>query len=334
MEVIGYKRGEEVPCYKPLHAYRSFEQKTSNGKPKIFFSRKDAGFSVPIDLPCGQCIGCRVDRSRMWAVRCIHEASMYENNCFITLTFNEENLNKSGTLLKSDFQKFMKRLRRRFKGFESVVDEKTGRVIYPIRYFHCGEYGENFRRPHHHACLFNFDFPDKELWSEKGGNRLYTSEILSKLWPYGYSLIGSVTFQSAAYIASYIIKKVTGERAAEHYMYVNDVNGKVEYYEPEYVTMSRRPGIGYNWFKEYFSDLYPKDFITVDGKKFKVPEYYDRLYDCNKPDDMLEVKKKRKKSLEIHKKDLTDWRLYARNKKKLLDTKQKERSFEDGAADV
>ena len=100
-----------------------------------------------------------------------------------------------------------------------------------VRFFHCGEYGELLYRPHYHACLFGFDFSDKVLWSTRGGVRLYRSKILEKLWTFGFSTIGDVTFESAAYVARYCTKKITGDKADEHY------NGR----SPEYVTMSRPP---------------------------------------------------------------------------------------------
>lgn len=159
----------------------------------------------------------------------------------------------------------MKRLRKHFYG------NQKGKV----RYFHCGEYGDQLGRPHHHACLFNIDFPDKELWKTREGVRLYTSKTLEKLWPYGHSTIGEVTFESAAYVARYVVKKITGEPAAAHY------NGRL----PEYCTMSRRPGIGRNWLEKFHDDVYPKDFIVIRGKKSKVPKYYNKCYELTNPDD-------------------------------------------------
>ena len=207
-----------MPCYKPLHAFRSLDKKTKNGKTAIFFKRADAGnLSLRIDLPCGQCIGCRIDRSRDWALRCVHEASSFTYNCFVTLTFDDVHLNHRGSLVKSDFQKFMKRLRKRYDGIDAV-SRPDGSVHFPIRYFHCGEYGSLLSRPHHHACLFNFDFPDKELWSTRSGVRLFRSESLERLWPFGFCTIGEVTWESAAYVARYVTKKVTGKDAASHYV--------------------------------------------------------------------------------------------------------------------
>lgn len=210
-------------------------------------------------MPCGKCIGCRLEYSRQWAIRCVHEASLWEDNCFLTLTYSDENLPENGSLSKgqgSDFQLFMKRLRKKFgEG---------------IRFFQCGEYGEQNFRPHHHACLFNFDFPDKVLWSNRLGNRLYTSEILNSIWGHGYCIIGEVTFESAAYVARYITKKIYGDRATEYY------DNRI----PEYITMSRRPGIGSGWIEKYGKNTYPNDDIVINGKKLKPPKYYDRVYEA------------------------------------------------------
>ena len=164
-----------MPCLKPIKAYTSFEYRTPSVKCQIFFDHQKAGNSVVIDLPCGQCIGCRIDKSKSWALRCVHEASLYDHNCFITLTFNDENLPDDKSLKKEDFVLFMKRLRKKYDGLTPV--QCGDKVIYPIRFFHCGEYGDQFSRPHHHACIFNFDFHDKELWTVRDGVCLYRSEI-------------------------------------------------------------------------------------------------------------------------------------------------------------
>lgn len=158
---------------------------------------------------------------------------------------------------------------------------------YSIRYFHCGEYGEKFGRPHHHACLFNFAFPDQELLRiTPQGNRVYVSKILSDLWPYGIHEIGEVTYQSAAYVARYILKKVNGPAAWLHY----ERGEKL----PEYITMSRNPGIGSSWFKQYHSDVFPHDRVTTEeGLEFMPPKYYDKKYELLNPEQHAILKRAR-----------------------------------------
>lgn len=288
-----------MTCFYPIPAYKNFPGSTgiAQGHPvycefysekernKIYFCATDEKLGycefddVPEEyrmlLPCGKCFGCRLDRSRMWAVRCMHEASLHDSNCFITLTFNNDFLNADRSLDKRDFQLFMMRLRKRFGA--------------GIRFYHCGEYGAKLGRPHHHALLFNFDFEDKKLWSVRKGVRLYVSESLQKLWPFGFSTIGDVTYQSAAYCARYIMKKKFGFRAQEHY----------EHRIPEYNTMSRRPGIAYDWYQKFKDDIYPRDLLVVRSSssqflKMKPPKYYDGLYEAESPEEYKEIKDARK----------------------------------------
>ena len=282
-----------MPCYKPITAYYA-KEKNPTGKRSLVFDVRQAIDDTEVVIPCGQCIGCRLERSRQWAIRCVHEASLYENNCFITLTFDDDSIQKRSNPYSvdvKDFQKFMKRLRKKYGS--------------KIRFFHCGEYGESCKyctkskyscrcgstdydswndrktlgRPHYHACIFNHDFEDKLLYTVRDGVRLYTSEQLSQLWPYGYSTLGDVTFDSAAYVARYIMKKVTGDSSEEHYTLVNAKSGEVNTVNPEYTTMSRRPGIGKDWFDKYRSDVYSRDYVVINGKKVRPPKFYDRMMD-------------------------------------------------------
>lgn len=246
-----------MTCYNPLVAYRS--------EGRIVFN-SPFPLAKGFNIKCGQCIGCRLDYSRQWAVRCVHEAQMHEKNCFITLTFNPEALEarkRPWSLDVRDFQLFMKRLRK-----------KHGKRI---RFFHCGEYGDKNQRPHYHALLFGFDFSDKQLWSTREGVKLYISQSLKELWPYGFSTIGEVTFQSAAYCSRYIMKKIKGEAAEKHYEIMHEETGEVEQRNPEYCTMSRKPGIGRDWFDKYKTDVFPHDYVVMNGKKIKPPRYYDSL---------------------------------------------------------
>jgi hypothetical protein len=296
-----------MACYKPLTAWYSKEVNSTGRRSLVFSPTNALQPDDPIEIACGQCVGCRLERSRQWAIRCVHEASLYDNNCFITLTFNDEELNKREnpwSLDVRDYQLFMKRLRKKFGS--------------NIRFFHCGEYGELNARPHYHACLFNFDFPDKELWSVKNGHRLYTSKSLEKIWPYGFSTIGDVTFESAAYVARYIMKKVTGDEAEEYYVCPNPHTGEIVPKKPEYTTMSRRPGIGKEWLDKYIDDVYPKDFITLNGKKINPPKFYDRVLEQTRPYEFDEIKEKRTEKARQYDENNTPERLSVREKCKKL----------------
>jgi len=303
----------DMTCYHPLKGWKSREL-TSKGKRKVVFQLSQGYQDMPMEVPCGQCIGCRLERSRQWAIRCSHEASLHQNNCFITLTYDNKHLPKSGSLTKTHFQKFMKRLRKKFgKG---------------VRYYQCGEYGEQFHRPHYHACLFNFDFPDKTLWKQVRGNKLYHSPILQKIWGKGFCSIGEVTFESAAYVARYITKKINGDLAEDHYSYVN-AYGEIKSRQPEYTTMSRKPGIGKNWLEKYITDVYPSDFVVMRNKKMRPPRYYDSLYEIKYPEFLKKIKNARKREGLKHSDNNTYERLKVREEVQLSKFKQLKRSYEN-----
>lgn len=296
-----------MACYHPLTAYRA-PPGIETARGRIISFSPVQGFEE-ILLPCGQCIGCRLERSRQWALRCVHEASLHENNCFLTLTYDDDHFPAGGSLQLPDIQNFFKRLRDRISPVR-------------LRFFQCGEYGEKFSRPHHHVCLFGYDFPDKELFFRtRQGISVYRSPMLEDLWKYGFSSIGDLTFETAAYTARYVLKKINGDSADEHYQ------GR----KPEFVTMSRRPGIAADWAKKYFSDLYPKDFITIRGGiKCRPAKFYDRLFDKFHHSDMQKVKCARIEYARDHNLDQnnTPERLEVREKHKQLITKTLHRNFE------
>ncbi len=196
-----------------------------------------------------------------------------------------------------------------------------------IRYYQCGEYGkatdENnyIARPHYHACIFNHDFDDRILWREREGIRIDTSECLDNIWFRGFTTVGDVTLESAAYTARYIMKKVNGKSQDEHYETTNETTGEIHNLEPEYNTMSRRPGIGRHWFDRYISDVYPKDSIHHKGVGQKPPKYYDSLYEIYSPEGFEKIKIDRKKQIELNKKDSTPKRLADRENVKLAQIK-------------
>jgi len=261
-----------MPCYHPITAYRSKYGRSETGAWPLVFNPKDGYLDHMIKIPCGQCIGCKLERSRQWAIRCVHETQMHTENCFATFTKNDAHVKSS--LDKTDFQKFMKRLRKE---------------IYPkkISYFHCGEYGENFEREHHHAILFGLDFEDKELIYDSDGIKTYTSPQLEKLWGQGFVTIGDANWDTAAYVARYCTKKITGDKAADYY------KGR----QPEYVTMSLKPAIGKGWYERYKSDLYNHDMCVVnDGNICKPAKYYDKLYDVDNKLHLEVIKAKRRRA--------------------------------------
>ncbi len=270
-------------------------------------------------LACGRCIGCRLDKSREWAIRCVHEAQMHDENCFITLTYDEQNLPHDGSLNKQHFQKFIKKLRK-------YVEPKK------FRYFHCGEYGEKLQRPHYHACLFGYDFPDKEFFQEKKENKLYTSKILEEKWNKGFATIGEMTFETAAYCARYAMKKITGDNAPEHYQTVNTITGEIHQVQSEYATMStgRKPGegLGGPWYKKYKNDLFPEDECIIDGRIMKPPRYYAKLYEQEEPEQYEQMKTNRKRFFDKHEADATWQRLEQRAKVKHAQLDQLPRQLE------
>ena len=310
-----------MPCYGPLKGYRGPLNK--NGKRPIVFNRRFAAMPLEfVDVPCGQCVGCRLERSRQWAMRCMHEVSLYDDNCFITLTYDDdalENWRDRGIASHSrysvnvrEFQLFMKRLRKQIGA--------------DVRVFYCGEYGAKFGRPHYHAILFNYDFADKYAWSKSNDQVLFRSATLEKAWTFGYSSIGTATFESAAYCARYILKKVTGDRADGHYTRIDPSTGEVFENTPEFARMSK--GIGKGWYERFRRDAYPHDKVWLRGRWMRPPKYYDGLYEVEMPGDMARIKQERKAAASAHTDDQTSRRLRDREKVQLSRLERLPRSME------
>lgn len=286
-----------MPCYAPLQAWRSIAGPGKSGKRKLAFSPSTGFKDLPVLVACGQCIGCRLERSRQWAVRCVHEAQLHEASAFITLTYAPQYLPVGGTLVKKHFQDFMKRLRRRF----------APRLV---RFFHCGEYGDDKSRPHYHACLFGVDFSDKTfLFTSPSGSKVFTSPTLDEVWGMGRATTGDVTFESAAYVARYVCKKVTGPAASVHYERVDAETGEVFSLLPEYITMSLKPGIGAGWIQKYWTDVYPKGDVVVRGVECKAPRYYDKLFEIESAKLFRRMKRARARVSVRHAEDHTPRRL-------------------------
>jgi hypothetical protein len=307
----------DMPCYKPITGYRSKFVNPKTGKRPIVFSPQNGYADMQVTVPCGRCIGCRLEYSRQWAVRCMHEAACHDDNAFITLTYAPEHLPSDYSIHKEELQKFFKRLRK-----------NTG---VKLRYFACGEYGEQNNRPHYHAIIFGYNFPDKQLWSKtKNGDLLYRSDLLENTWQLGHSLIGEVTFESAAYVARYVTKKFKGDEdeKLEHYRIVDPETGEVHQQQTEFCLMSRRPGIGREWLDKFKGDT-DKDFITIRGKKMKLPKYYDNVLEAENELEMMRRKAKRKKRAKDNAEDNTWARLAVKETVKKAQISQLKRGIED-----
>lgn len=313
-----------MACYHPLSAIILPNQKTINGKqalkivPDLFFMQWETrnGKKFPSDyimkLPCGQCVGCRIQYSREWANRCMMELQYHDSAYFVTLTYDDYHVpksyypdpetgeaNESLTLVKRDFQLFMKRLRKKFS------DDH-------IRFFMAGEYGSNTFRPHYHAIIFGLHLDDLSLYKKSPqGFSYYNSPSLQSCWcdsdglPIGYAVVAEVTWETCAYTARYVMKKLTGKEA-EFYKTFN--------IQPEFTLMSRKPGIARQYYDDH-PDIYKKEFINVStekgGLKFKPPRYFDKLYDLECPDEMQNIKDIRKKlAVEAQKAKLQRTSLY------------------------
>lgn len=292
-----------MSCYHPLRAVvLGINKDTGKRKIKVI---KNSDFSYEnenveyITIPCGHCIGCRLKYSRIWADRCMAESLYHENNVFLTLTYDdthlprpldmisengEKKLSPVSPLVKRDLQLFIKRLRKRFP------DQK-------IRYFACGEYGSKSMRPHYHLILFGLSLSDLELlYRNDSSYQYFTSSIISSLWTYGFHIITSVNWETCAYVARYIMKKQYGQGA----------NIYEEYNFPrEFTLMSRKPGIGREYFEDHKLDLYSDNkqcFIPTDKghREIKSNRYYDSLYDIEYPDHYEVIRDER---LEIAKKN-------------------------------
>lgn len=310
-----------MPCYNPLPATKL----PGGGKPIIHKRAKERKptpnhLGIDIKLPCNQCIGCRIDRCKQWAVRLLNEAQLHEKKSFITLTYNDKTLlarrqereptvpctppSKSATskavvyyhdthaeprahedsLRIRDVQLFMKRLR-----FELTTRNPSTTV----RYYLVGEYGDKYGRPHYHIALYGEDFADDRTERRtSGAYTCYRSSRLEKLWPHGNSEIGELTLESTLYVAGYIMKKITGKKADQHYQRESR-DGTIYWITPEFALMSRRPGLGRPWLEKYMPDVYPHDYVVINGQKKRPPRYYDKLLEMFEPKTLEQLRIKR-----------------------------------------
>lgn len=260
-----------------------------------------------IQIPCGQCVECRLQRSRQWADRCMLELQYHKESYFVTLTYDDAHLPKNeiidaetgeivpvATLVKKDLSAFIKRVRR-YQEYEGYTQ--------PIRFYGCGEYGSETMRPHFHVILFGLHLPTEgfHLYRQNfNGDNLYNHDFLDKCWKNGYSVVGAVTWQSCAYVARYIMKKQLGKDAKNWY---SDRG-----IEPEFTLMSRRPGIARDYYDDHKDEIFNQDFITVPthegAKRIYPPRYFEKLFDVDYPSDLVDARKEFRKESAIQATDL------------------------------
>lgn len=299
-----------MPCYSPIHGWAA-RRRHPSGKTRFTTNRSEAAGKAII-VPCGKCIGCRLDKSRDHAIRCVHEAQMHKDNCFITLTYKTVPADKS--LHHEHWQAFMKRLRQRY----------APKII---RFYMCGEYGEQRSRPHYHALLFNHAFTDLEPCGTNNHQLVYTSKTLEFLWRRGFVTVGTVTFESAAYCARYVMKKVGGDLALEHYATSDDHGEYFPNLKPEYNRMSLKPGLGASWFKQYKSDVYPHGYVVMPNKaKCQPPKYYQTLLEREDPAAFAALKKQTQ-AHHMSQPELTPAQLKTNEQAKLLQIRKLKRTI-------
>lgn len=267
-----------MACLTPIKGWRSYVQNPT-GKRSIVFQHVNGIKSQPVTVPCGRCIGCRLEKSRQWALRAEKEASLYEQNCVVTLTYAKEHLPLNGSIDVVDPVNFMKRLREHFTGTT-------------IRSFGCAEYGEKHGRPHYHIILFNLDFSDKvqdtSMVSLEPQHKYFTSAILDSLWGMGKTQIMDCNFETAAYVARYVTKKFNNkdpQKIADHYG---------EKLPERSVCVSRRPGIGKAWYDLNKQHLYKADLLYSRGVAMQPPQYFNRRYEIDNPEHYAKIKQYRK----------------------------------------
>ena len=245
----------------------------------------------------------------------MHEASLWKENCFVTLTYERDRLPPDSSLFHRDFQLFMKRLRKRFGGRK-------------IRFYMCGEYGELNQRPHFHACLFNVDFRADRVAQGKSasGELFFDSALLREIWGFGRVSVQDLTNETASYCARYVMKKVTGDAAEAHYSEVTP-DGEVIRRRPEYAAMSLKPGIGAGWLDRYRRDVFPHDFVVSRGARRTTPRYYTRLAERIDPQAMEHVKFLRGERAKAYREDQTPERLAVREEVHLARVSKLKRSY-------
>lgn len=246
-------------------------------------------------IPCGKCIGCRLDYSREWANRGFLEALCWKQNYFVTLTYNDEHLKMIreelsadefyATVDQKDMKRFMHDLRQKMKRDKHQEDG--------IRFMGCAEYGDQGLRPHMHIILFNCKLPLESFYKPRilNDNTYYQNHIIEACWKKGLSNISEATWNTIAYTARYITKKIKGKDAQAIY----DSLGV----EAEFLRTSRMPGIGKPYYDKHWEKIYKYDQIQVHNLNGTItcqpPKYFDELYKKDHPKEFRKIQEKRER---------------------------------------
>lgn len=343
-----------MPCYHPLSAWQRHDGGALIFAPPEWGATNRGGAYNWRQIPCRQCIGCKLTYSRHWAIRCMHEKQMHRFNSYITLTYNDKHAPKDFSLQHHDFQRFMRKVRKKImnppaksackagadsylknlallyeyedcKGAPDAPEKALARPA-PIKFYMCGEYGPEQGRPHYHALLFGLDFNDRLYWkTTKAGSKIYRSPTLENLWQKGFSSVGDLTFESAAYIARYVMKKRTGDGEKQHYQVLDLETGEIVKRKKEYNQMSRRPGVGSSWIEKYASDIYTTGKVTARGYRQNPPRYYDKHYKKIDQEHLEHLQFVRLIEAAAHKEHQTPERLLVQEQVQAARTKQLKR---------
>lgn len=267
----------------------------SDGKTISWSQKKYSREYATFKLPCSKCLECRLNYAREAAIRCIHEAQMHPENSFITLTYSDEHLD-SPKLNYEHFQKFIKDLRnkvfrettnqffgedhwKKLSKDEKKLHIQLNKDIYDshrIGVFVTGEYGDKKKRPHWHAIIFNWSPKDLVYaYSNDRGDKIYNSEELTQLWGRGFAEVGSVTLESAGYVARYAAKKLThGEDGKHDY---NPIHKR-----------SNKNAIGKKFIEKYYTDIFSIGCVILPGgTKASIPRYYEKWLKQHKYEDWI-----------------------------------------------